>query len=376
MHLWIWTERLLRATVRLGNLILDGSILSFIDVKNKTKLHELDLKDTIECIKWFPSAHLVIVTRSSYHMWDGSDCKVIHDRSSEMKGLQIVDVALHRDGWCAVSGIKPKDGRIVGTVHLFSVKKTLSVNYSGHCGAFVKLNDQSRTSFIFYSCDGKPTLQILNLEDMTKLASLEVFLSSNRERDFPIKLVSNSQLGIMYVVMKSGSVHVYDLTSRICLQIVDASSTPIFFIFEVQNHEFGIIDRLGNLKAVSLNPSALVKYVGESLGQYELSIKYAKIFGLELERDAFIEAIAKHIATNQIDNAVSLYCSAEVVEQRDVVEQLNETNFVCTGFILELAKHKILRSEEAELLLKNKQFIRENLRVISDLVADGRVSRL
>jgi hypothetical protein len=236
---------------------------------NSEIISEIDAKEKIEFINWVTPTDLAIVTKSSYLLWRNGEVKKLRDRLPETKDFQIVDFSINGTGWCSVSGIKPKNGVVCGIVQLFDFRTSTSIVYEGHCGTFL-LTNSNKSYFALYSTSSRNSLQLISLPDTKFSTSIEVFISKSNARDFPIQLVSLFDSEMILIIFKSGIVHVYDIGTKVCLIVFSASSCPLFCVYSQSDRVFGLVDRYGGVKRVSINEKSFLDNFKSSIELFDL----------------------------------------------------------------------------------------------------------
>ena len=108
--------------------------------------------------KWVSSSILGLVTESAVYHWDLLPDSVplkLFDRNPNMAGTQIINYKVNDESkWCLLIGISAQQGRVVGSMQLFSKDRNVSQPLEGHAAAFatIKLDgSQSLTNLFTFS---------------------------------------------------------------------------------------------------------------------------------------------------------------------------------------------------------------------------------
>lgn len=104
---------------------------------------------------WINQTTVAIVTEAAVLHWSiqGDSAPVqIFERHASLVGSQIIQYKTDKDcKWCELTGIAAKDGRVVGSMQLYSVDKNVSQPIEGHAGtfAYLKMPGNSAPSTLF-----------------------------------------------------------------------------------------------------------------------------------------------------------------------------------------------------------------------------------
>ena len=148
--------------------------------------------------------------------------------------------------WCCVGGIqRGAMGLVEGRMQLYSVDKKLSQALEGHAATFarVQLGTKMATLFSFAGkrkakgeeSEGKWKMHVVEVETeerglagFEKIAE-EMFFLPEFPKDYPLSLTWSEKFPtLLYLISKTGFVHIYDALSAVCLYQNRISTTTCF----------------------------------------------------------------------------------------------------------------------------------------------------
>ena len=126
--------------------------------------------------KWFSSQSLGLVTSNGVYHWNVFDPsqtepKKMFDRHADLGGSQIISYRVSEDEkWSVLIGISQVQGRVVGTMQLFSVDRGVSQKIEGHAASFgkIRLEGAAQDTKLFTFCNRTPTgakLHIIEIDN-------------------------------------------------------------------------------------------------------------------------------------------------------------------------------------------------------------------
>ena len=221
--------------------------LQVFNLELKTKLKSHLMHDDVVFWKWIDLKTLAVVTDKSAYHWsiEGESAPVkVFDRSQALEGCQIINYRASADHkWFVLIGISAQQGRVVGSMHLYSTERGVSQNIEGHAASFaqLKLEDAPHPTklftFVVRSATGAAKLQIIEVDHTEgnppfQKKAVEVFFPAEAQSDFPVAMQVSDKYGIIYMVTKMGFIHLYDLESGVCIYMNRISSETIFVTAE------------------------------------------------------------------------------------------------------------------------------------------------
>lgn len=348
-------------------MIIEGQLLVIVDTHSEKIVRKATMEHEPEFIKWLSDSHLVIVDSAKIVVWDMNSFKLIHERPEALKNYQVVDIDFSKDGWFVLSGIIPKDGRICGKI--FRSDKTIKESVEGFCGTFLRFSFSTDPFYAYYTRSNGAHINLIGLNNSSKKFSLEVFVSSDQERDFPIYMTKSSQLDMIYVIMKSGHVHVYDVLSKSCIGVKRVGELPVFKAFQSTNSDFVLVNREGALMDFSLQAKDLPDYLSKTLGLNSLAVKYCESFGIECSDEILMAEFEQSIESGNMANAAKAYNMLKSESREKVISSPTRLG----DFLLILAKETPLSPHETEAILRDREFTMDNHSTITDYISQGKV---
>lgn len=139
------------------------------------------------------------------------------------------------------------------------------------------------------------------------LHSIEIFLQPGFEKDFPVKIVKSLVCDIVYLVMKSGQVHVYDQHSSLCIHLIEASHDQIFLGDQTMASEAMFISRGGMVGVLGLDASQLCGFLSDQLYNDRLALIYHKLFGMPCSLKVLGTEFIELVQTGKSEDAAAIY---------------------------------------------------------------------
>lgn len=117
--------------------------LQVFNLELKTKLKSHTMNENVEFWKWVDVKTIGLVTERSVYHWsiEGDSAPVkVFDRHSSLEGCQIINYRASSDEmWFVLVGISAQNGRVVGSMQLYSKARGVSQPIEGHAAAFAEL---------------------------------------------------------------------------------------------------------------------------------------------------------------------------------------------------------------------------------------------
>jgi clathrin heavy chain len=110
-------------------------------MKAKVKAHLMN--EEVVFWKWVTVNTLGIVGETAVYHWsmegDSQPIKIF-DRHPSLAGCQIINYRINSDEkWCVVVGISAQQGRVVGSMQLYSVERAVTQPIEGHAASFAEM---------------------------------------------------------------------------------------------------------------------------------------------------------------------------------------------------------------------------------------------
>lgn len=206
-----------------------------------------------------------------------------------------------------VVGISQKDGRVAGSMQLYSRERGVSQNIEGHAAAFacLKLDDQPAEYKLFSFAARTASGAKLHINEIdpnpnnTRFVkkAVDVFFPAEATNDFPVAMQISAKYSIIYLVTKYGFLHLYDLESGTCIFMNRISSETIF-ITAPDSESAGVVgvNRKGQVLSVSVDENTIIRYLLQNPANGALALKLAARAGLagadDLYRQQFNQLVA------------------------------------------------------------------------------------
>ncbi|KAI7516112.1 clathrin heavy chain, partial [Hortaea werneckii] len=122
-----------------------GKTLQIFDLAQKSKIKSTTMTEDVVFWKWFSETSLGLVTDTSVYHWNIFDPAQVSpqkmfERNQNLSGCQIINYRVDDDEqWMVVVGISQQQGRVVGSMQLYSKARGISQSIEGHAASFGKL---------------------------------------------------------------------------------------------------------------------------------------------------------------------------------------------------------------------------------------------
>ncbi|KAH8693658.1 clathrin heavy chain [Talaromyces proteolyticus] len=271
--------------------------IQIFDLQAKQKLKSALMNEDVVYWKWFSESSLGLVTDTSVYHWDVFDANQPNpvkqfDRLPNLSGCQIINYRVNDDAkWSVVVGISQQQGRVVGSMQLYSRERSISQSIEGHAAAFasIKVEGSPLPHKLFTFAVRTPTgakLQIAEIDHQEpnprfQKKAVEVFFPAEAVNDFPVAMQVSSKYDIVYLVTKYGFIHLYDLETGTCIFMNRISSETIFTTAP-DSESAGLVgvNRKGQVLSVSLDENTVIPYLMENPAMSGLAVKLASKAGL------------------------------------------------------------------------------------------------
>ncbi|KAI8968277.1 hypothetical protein BDF20DRAFT_827793 [Mycotypha africana] len=272
--------------------------LQVFNLELKTKLKSHMMAEDVVFWKWLDNKTIGLVTANHVYQWsiEGESApQRLFDRhvSLQGEGVQIINLRASADQkWYVLIGISARDGRVHGSMQLYSKDRGVSQPIEGHAAAFAQIQlegcPQPTKLFTFAvrSANGSAKLQIIEVDHPDtnppfQKKAVEVFFPPEAAVDFPVAMQISHKYGIIFLITKQGFIHLYDLETGTCIYMNRISSETIFVTAEYESTS-GIIgvNKKGQVLSVSLDEEHIVPYIINNLNNTELALKLASRGGL------------------------------------------------------------------------------------------------
>ncbi|KAK7940789.1 uncharacterized protein PG986_013176 [Apiospora aurea] len=285
-----WTKQIIA-------LRAQSRTLQIFDLEKKQKLKSATMNEDVVFWKWVSESTLGLVTDTAVFHWDVYDATQaapveVFKRNANMNGCQIINYRINSDGkWMAVVGISQQQGRVVGSLQLYSKDRGISQAIEGHAASFgtVRLEGAPADTKVFTFAVRTATGAKLHIVEIDKpdanpafaKKAVDIYFPPEATNDFPVAMQVSQKYGVIYMVTKYGFIHLYDLETGATIFMNRISSETIFTTCS-DSESAGIvgINRKGQVLAVAVDENNMVQYLLQNPANTEMAIKMASRAGL------------------------------------------------------------------------------------------------
>ncbi|KAJ5187401.1 hypothetical protein N7449_010395 [Penicillium cf. viridicatum] len=350
-----------------------GRTIQIFDLGARQKLKSANMNEDIVYWKWFSERSLGLVTDSAVYHWDVYDATQqnpvkVFDRLPNLAGCQIINYRVNaEEKWMVVVGISQQQGRVVGSMQLYSKERGISQFIEGHAASFANITVEgsplphSLFTFAVRTQTGAK-LQIAEIDHQEpnprfQKKAVEVYFPQEAVNDFPVAMQVSSKYDVVYLVTKYGFIHLYDLETGTCIFMNRISSETIFTTTP-DSEGAGLVgvNRKGQVLAVSVDETNIIQYLMENPAMSGLAIKLASKAGLPG---------ADHLYQQQFD---SLMASQDYAEAAKIAAnspgsapQTGQMSVILQYFGMLLDKGSLNKYESVELVRPVLQQNRKHL---------------
>ncbi|KAF8451494.1 armadillo-type protein [Terfezia claveryi] len=293
--------------------------LQIFNLEAKEKLKSHNMHEDVVFWKWISERSLGLITETSVYHWDVTDPNQaapvkVFDRHVNLQACQIINYRVNSsEKWMVVVGISQQQGRVVGSMQLYSRDRGISQAIEGHAAAFadIRLDDASSDTHLFTFAVRTATGAKLHVVEVDHQDSnpifqkktVDVYFPTEATNDFPVAMQVSSRFSIIYLVTKYGFIHLYDLETGTCIFMNRISSDTIF-ITAPHDSISGIIgvNRKGQVLSVGVDENNIIPYLLQNPANAGLAVKLASRAGL---------AGADDLLSNQFDQ---LYAQGKFID--------------------------------------------------------------
>eukprot|EP01089_Gocevia_fonbrunei_P012839 TRINITY_DN3133_c0_g4_i1.p1 TRINITY_DN3133_c0_g4~~TRINITY_DN3133_c0_g4_i1.p1 ORF type:complete len:359 (+),score=52.99 TRINITY_DN3133_c0_g4_i1:153-1229(+) len=266
--------------------------LQIFDMEAKEKIAAVLMSEIVEFWKWIDNDTLGLVTATSVYHWpiqggNGKPTKIF-GRHESLEGYQIINYQVDPTGkWCVLVGIGKKEERIVGTMQLYSIEKSISQQIEGHAATFIRSNiDGAERTLLCFGVRNQTTSRLFIVEvgsTDNKFARkmVDIYYPPEAALDFPVAMQASEKYKVIYLVTKFGYLHIFHITTGKLLYMNRISGDTIFVTapFVTEGGIIGV-NKKGQVLTVSIDPETIVTYIKDQLKEPELARQFALENGL------------------------------------------------------------------------------------------------
>ncbi|KAJ5273478.1 clathrin heavy chain [Penicillium angulare] len=363
-----------------------GRTIQIFDLGAKSKLKSAVMNEDIVYWKWFSETSLGLVTDTSVYHWDVYDATQqnpvkMFERLPNLSGCQIINYRVNsEEKWMVVVGISQQQGRVVGSMQLYSKERGISQFIEGHAAAFASINVEGSPlpHHLFSFAVRTPTgakLQIAEIDHQEpnprfQKKAVEVFFPQEAVNDFPVAMQVSTKYDIVYLVTKYGFIHLYDLETGTCIFMNRISSETIFTTAP-DDQGAGIVgvNRKGQVLSVSVDEDTIINYLTANPAMASLAVKLASRAGLPGVDHLFQTQFDNFISQGDYGEAAKVAANsprgflrtAETINRFKSAPQTGQMSVILQYFGMLLDKGSLNRYESVELVRPVLQQNRKHL---------------
>lgn len=300
-----------------------GVNVQLYDLASKRKRKIAALPEAISFWRWVSSRTLAIVTATAVYHWYADDDEqpvAMFDRHESLAGSQVIGYCADpTEKWLCVVAILAEPAGIAGRMQLYSVDKRMSQPLVGHAATFTSLQlpEYKATLFAFVSREKKEgteetesrfrVIEIGGAGEFPRISS-DVYYPPEYPSDFPVALHASTKYpSIIYMITKSGYVHMFDLETAKCIYMNRVSETTVFAsVPHVASGGVLGLNRKGQLLLIAVNPETVVDYVRTKLGDEALATGLASRNGFEGAENSFFDRFDDALDDDDIQLAAAI----------------------------------------------------------------------
>lgn len=284
--------------------------------------------------------------------------------------------------WMVVIGISQQQGRVVGSMQLYSKDRGISQAIEGHAAAFASIRVEGAPAeyklftFAVRQASGAK-LHIVPIDNnpanttpFTKKA-VEIYFPQEATNDFPVAMQVSKKYDIVYMVTKYGFIHLYDLETGTCIFMNRISSETIF-ITSPDSESAGLVgvNRKGQVLSVSLDENTAIPYLLGNPANSSLALKLASKGGLPGADGLYSQAFEQAMNTQNFQEAAKIAADSprgflrtpETINRFKSAQQTpGQMNVILQYFGMLLDKGSLNKYESLELVRPVLQQNRKHL---------------
>ena len=353
-----------------------GRQIQVFDLGSKAKLKGTTMSEDVVFWKWFSETSLGLVTDTTIYHWNifdpTQDTPVkMFERNTNLANNQIINYRVSDDEqWMAVVGISQKEGRVAGSMQLYSKARGISQNIEGHAAAFATFHAEGQPepyklfTFSVRTATGAK-LHVVEIDPSQNNArfqkkAVDVYFPQEAVNDFPVAMQVSAKYSIIYMVTKYGFIHLYDLETGTCI-FMNRISNDTIFVTAPDNESAGIvgINRKGQVLSVSLDENTAVPYLLQNPANTELATKLASRAGLAGADDLYRQQFENAFNNGNYQDAAKFAANsprgflrtAETINRfKNVQSGSGQMSVILQYFGMLLDKGKLNRYETLELI--------------------------
>lgn len=279
-----------------------------------------------------------------------------------------------------VVGIGQQQGRVVGSMQLYSKERGISQFIEGHAAAFASINVEGSPlphhlfTFAVRTQTGAK-LQIAEIDHQEpnprfQKKAVEVYFPQEAVNDFPVAMQVSSKYDVVYLVTKYGFIHLYDLETGTCIFMNRISSETIFTTAS-DSEGAGVVgvNRKGQVLSVRVDESTIIQYLMDNPAMSSIAVKLASRAGLPGADHLYQQQFDNLIAQGNFSEAAKVAANSprgflrtsETINRFKNAPQTGQMSVILQYFGMLLDKGSLNRYESVELVRPVLQQNRKHL---------------
>ncbi|CAH8446801.1 unnamed protein product [Heterobilharzia americana] len=141
--------------------------------------------------------------------------------------------------------------------------------------------------------------------------AIDVYFPPEAQNDFPVAMQTSPKYDVIYLITKSGYLHLYDIESGTCIYMNRISSETIFVTapYEPTSGIIGV-NRKGQVLSVSIDEDTIISYITTTLDNPTLALHMATRCNLPGAEDLFFRKFDSLFQAGQYNEAAKLAANA------------------------------------------------------------------
>jgi clathrin heavy chain len=372
-------------------------VVQIFNLDNQQKLKSVKITGTFAYWSWVSDTIVGLVTNDSvYHLdiTQGADqfTKIV-DRKGNIETCQIISYKLDPQGkYASISGISSTDGgaNIDGNLQLCLIDQMKQQSLQAHFGCFgkVRVHSESHESILFAYAErpkdtGANRITISEIGQPPQGAQkfkvqFDLQYPQAAGNDFPIFMGFASKFGLLYVLARSGTIFIFEVTtgSRVLASRL-SDAMVITAALNTQTDGLLVLNKNGNVIQLDIDNTFIVDFIKQHCAHIPNAVEVANNLairnGLPGAEQYYIQKFNTFMMSGQHKEAAEVVASSPgtILRNRETIEkfkqlpkQANQPYPLIQYFFIILEKAKLNDIESLELcalvLNQNKKnFIEE-----------------
>eukprot|EP01013_Petalomonas_cantuscygni_P037898 TRINITY_DN68827_c0_g1_i1.p1 TRINITY_DN68827_c0_g1~~TRINITY_DN68827_c0_g1_i1.p1 ORF type:complete len:1710 (+),score=593.72 TRINITY_DN68827_c0_g1_i1:183-5312(+) len=280
------------------------------DATQTIQIYNLDLRERLKTTKtpdrvdfwtWIDPRTLAFVTPTAVYHWglsEGQEPVKFFDRDPELADKQLLHYKVDESmSYALLIGVKKEaDGSLGGWTQFWSVKSATGRIVREHAGAFAAVSTpgdaQPRSVMCLASVSagqGKVSaVEVPTRDRPAAITRVQATFSAPAPGDFPVAVVPAAPANLLYVLLRSGTVHLFSLTKLQQLDQQQLLQEPVFASCTgPQNNVQGVTSK-GAVVQVGVNFQQAVQFAQHRLQDTDFALRLASAGGISGVDDLFV----------------------------------------------------------------------------------------